>query len=94
MVPESREALRVKVSPGEVGAVAVAVALAVFSPTRTSMTSGEHEVVRETETVVPRLTPPDALPSSESAEVEAWKFAVSEMGLLMVIEGVGLRVWE
>src|ERR1022692_29343 len=86
MVPDNREALRVKVSPGEVGIEVVAVALAVFSPIRTIITSGEHEVVSETETVVPRLTPPDVLPSSDSAEVDVLKFAVSVMGLFMVIE--------
>ena len=52
-----------KVNPVDVGTEGAAVALAVFSPIRTSITSGEHEVVSETETVVPRLTPPDALPS-------------------------------
>jgi hypothetical protein len=51
-------------------------------------------VVSEIETVVPRLTPPDALPSSESAEVDVLKPAVSVMGLFMVIGDVGLEVWE
>ena len=75
-----------KVNPVDVGTEGDAIALAVFSPIRTSITSGEHEVVSEMETVVPRLTPPEALPSSESVEADAWKFAVSVIGALMVTE--------
>jgi len=54
---DSSDALSVKVSPEEVGVVATAVALAVFSPSSTITTSGEHEVVRDMDTVAPRLAP-------------------------------------
>jgi hypothetical protein len=79
MVADCRDVLSVKVSPGDVGVEAVAVALAVFSPIRTSITSGKHEVVRETETVVPRLTSPDALPLSVRV-VGDLNAAISAMG--------------
>ena len=65
-MPDCRDVLKVNDNPLDVGAAAVALALAVFSPMRTKTTSGEHEVVSETETVVPKFVPADALPSSES----------------------------
>jgi hypothetical protein len=65
-VPVGRADLWVKVSPGEVGVEGLATALAEFSPINTTITSGEHEVVRETDTVVPRPIPLEALPSNET----------------------------
>jgi hypothetical protein len=64
-VPDCSEALSANVNPDEEGVAAVAAALAVFSPSKTITTSGEHDVVSETETVVPKFTPVDALPSSK-----------------------------
>jgi hypothetical protein len=65
-VPVGRADLWAKVSPGDVGGEGVATALAEFSPINTTITSGEQEVVRETDTVVPRPVPPEALPSNET----------------------------
>ncbi len=66
MVPDCREALCANVNPGDVGVAGVAVARAVFSPIRTTTTSGEQEVVSETDTDAPKLVPSEALPSRES----------------------------
>jgi hypothetical protein len=65
-VPVGRVDLWAKVSPGDVGVEGVATALAEFSPISTTITSGEQEVVRETDTVVPKSVPLEALPSNET----------------------------
>jgi hypothetical protein len=65
-VPVERADLCVKVSPWDVGMEGVAAALAEFSPINTTITSGEQEVVRETDRVAPRPVPLDALPSNET----------------------------
>jgi hypothetical protein len=43
-------------------------------------------VVRETDTVVPKSVPPEALPSNERVEEAELKFAVSVIGELIVID--------